>query len=109
MTLVAATPLSGGTARVASAVSIAGLTKRFAVRRTWAAAARAPLVKETRVALQSVDLEVREGEFLGLLGPNGAGKTTLFKVLSTLILPDAGGVTVLGHDVVRDPVSTRRL
>ena len=109
MTLVATTPASDRTVRVARAVSIAGLTKRFLVRRTWGAAARAPLARETRVALANVDLDVSEGEFLGLLGPNGAGKTTLFKVLSTLILPDAGTATVLGRDVVRDPLMTRRL
>jgi ABC-2 type transport system ATP-binding protein len=90
-------------------VSIAGLTKRFFVRRTWTAAMRAPLLREKRLALAGIDLEVAEGEFLGLLGPNGAGKTTLFKVLSTLILPDAGSATVLGQDVVRSPAGTRRL
>ena len=108
MTLVAAT-LSRPVARTASAVSINGLSKRFAVRRSWSAAMRAPLRRETRLALSSIDLEVAEGEFLGLLGPNGAGKTTLFKVLSTLILPDTGRATILGHDVVDDPAATRRL
>ncbi len=108
MTAVASTLPSRG-ARTATAVSIVGLSKRFPVRRTWSAAVRAPLTVERRLALASIDLEVREGEFLGLLGPNGAGKTTLFKVLSTLILPDAGRATVLGYDVLRAPEQTRRL
>jgi ABC-2 type transport system ATP-binding protein len=95
--------------QVASAVSIAGLSKRFPVRRTWSATMRAPLTRDRRLALANIDLEVAEGEFLGLLGPNGAGKTTLFKVLSTLILPDAGRATVLGQDVVRNPGRARRL
>jgi ABC-2 type transport system ATP-binding protein len=108
MTLVARPTLLRST-RTASAISIVGMSKRFAVRRTLSAAIRAPLARETRLALAHVDLEVNEGEFVGLLGPNGAGKTTLFKVLSTLILPDAGRAAVLGHDVVRSPASTRRL
>ena len=108
MTLVA-TPTAVRATRTTSAVSIVGLSKRFRVRRTLAAAVRAPLTWETRLALSNIDLEVNEGEFLGLLGPNGAGKTTLFKVLSTLIMPDTGRATVLGHDVVRSPASARRV
>jgi ABC-2 type transport system ATP-binding protein len=108
MTLVA-TPTGPRATRTTSAVSIVGLSKRFRVRRGLAAAVRAPLLRESRLALANIDLEVNEGEFLGLLGPNGAGKTTLFKVLSTIILPDTGRASVLGHDVVRSPATTRRL
>ncbi|MEW5934449.1 MAG: ATP-binding cassette domain-containing protein, partial [Bacillota bacterium] len=42
------------------------------------------------IALDGVDLEVREGELFGLLGPNGAGKTTLIKILATLLYPTSG-------------------
>jgi len=52
------------------------------------------------VALDGVDLRVHPGEFFGLVGPNGAGKTTLLKCLSALILPDAGGGAVNGHDIL---------
>ncbi len=60
-------------------------------------------------ALDGVDLEVEEGSILGLLGPNGAGKTTAIRILATLLKPDAGGATVGGYDVVRQPGQVRRL
>lgn len=56
---------------------------------------------ETR-AVQDVSLRVEAGELFGLIGPDGAGKTTLFKILVTLLLPEAGRATVAGRDVVRD-------
>ena len=60
-------------------------------------------------ALKGVNLAVRQGEFFGLLGPNGAGKSTLISIVAGLTRHDAGRVTVLGHDVVRDYRATRRL
>ncbi|MEP6831935.1 MAG: ABC transporter ATP-binding protein [Gemmatimonas sp.] len=53
-------------------------------------------------ALNNVSFEIAPGELFGLVGPDGAGKTTLFRVLTTLLVPDAGSATVLGRDVVRD-------
>jgi ABC-2 type transport system ATP-binding protein len=53
-------------------------------------------------ALGGVSLTIEEGEFFGLLGPNGAGKTTLISIIAGLIRPDAGQVTIHGHDVVSD-------
>jgi len=58
--------------------------------------------KDPIVALDDINLEVKEGELFGLLGPNGAGKTTLLKILATLLLPTAGRVSVLGYDVEKD-------
>ena len=52
-------------------------------------------------ALKDVSLSIDEGEVFGLIGPDGAGKTTLFRILATLILPDAGIATVDGYDVMR--------
>jgi ABC-type multidrug transport system ATPase subunit len=60
------------------------------------------------VALEDVSLAVRPGELFGLVGPDGAGKSTLFRVLTTLLVPDAGTATVLGLDVVRDLWELRR-
>ena len=60
------------------------------------------------VALDGLDLLGAEGDVLGLLGPNGAGKTTLVRALTTLLRPDSGRATVLGHDVVADPFAVRR-
>jgi ABC-2 type transport system ATP-binding protein len=60
------------------------------------------------IALDALDLEVRDGEFFGLLGPNGAGKTTTIGILTTRVLPTSGSATVAGFDVLRDAVEVRR-
>jgi len=52
-------------------------------------------------ALNNVSFEVGKGELFGLIGPDGAGKSTLFRILATLLLPDSGTATVIGHDVVK--------
>jgi ABC-2 type transport system ATP-binding protein len=59
------------------------------------------------MVLESVDLTVAEGAIFGLLGPNGAGKTTIVRILSTLIAPDAGQISVAGHDLTADPDGVR--
>jgi ABC-2 type transport system ATP-binding protein len=59
-------------------------------------------------ALDSVSLEVGRGEVVGILGPNGSGKSTLVRVVSTLVVPDAGSVEVFGVDAVRHPKRVQR-
>lgn len=84
-------PPSGRTS-VVKALQTIGLTKRYG-----------PLV-----ALDTVSLQVEEGEIFGLLGPNGAGKSTLVGILTGLVLPSAGQARILGrpHD---DPAARREV
>ena len=61
------------------------------------------------VAIDDVSFEVSRGEIFGLLGPNGTGKSTLIRLISTLLIPDAGEIRVFGHDVVRDEMAVKRM
>ncbi len=54
------------------------------------------------VALKDLSFSAGAGEVLVLLGPNGSGKTTALKLISTMLLPDAGSVCVAGLDTLRD-------
>lgn len=58
-------------------------------------------------ALDAVSFSVEKGELFGLIGPDGAGKTTLFRLLATLLNPDAGSATVDGFDIVDDYLAIR--
>jgi ABC-2 type transport system ATP-binding protein len=58
--------------------------------------------KAKTVAVDNVSLSVNKGELFGLIGPDGAGKTSIFRMLTTLLLPDAGSATVDGYDIVKD-------
>lgn len=59
-------------------------------------------------ALSHVNLEIRQGEFIGLLGPNGAGKTTLIQILSGLVRATQGSVCVMGFDVQTASAQSKR-
>jgi len=75
-----------------SIVRVSGLTKRFG----------------DLTAVNDVSFEIAEGEIFGLLGPNGAGKTTTISMISCLIEPNAGDITVDGHQVRKDPTNVKR-
>ncbi len=59
-------------------------------------------------AVDGASFAVRKGEVFGLLGPNGAGKTTTIGVLMTSVLPTSGKASIMGIDVVRDPIEVKR-
>jgi ABC-2 type transport system ATP-binding protein len=59
------------------------------------------------IAVDNVSLAVEKGALFGLLGPNGSGKTTMIKMLTGQTRPTGGLVTVLGLDVVQDPIGVR--
>ena len=61
------------------------------------------------VAVSGIDLEVRAGSFFGIVGPNGAGKTTTLSMVTGLLRPDAGTVTVNGIDVWANPFAAKRI
>jgi len=63
---------------------------------------------EPTVALRDISFRVQTGSVLALLGPNGSGKTTLLKLISTMLLPDAGRVIINRAETHRDPQQVRR-
>ncbi|MGQ0548419.1 MAG: ABC transporter ATP-binding protein [Armatimonadota bacterium] len=77
--------------RNGTAIRCKGLTKRF----------------EGLVAVDGLDLEVREGEIFALVGPDGAGKTTLIRMLCGALAPDSGEAMVAGRDIVADPEAVK--
>jgi ABC-2 type transport system ATP-binding protein len=60
------------------------------------------------LAVDHVNLTVAPGQFFGFLGPNGAGKSTTIKMLTGLLAPSEGRMTILGTDLVADPVTVKR-
>ena len=79
-----------------NAVSVNQLTKIYAKNST-----------NPVVALNELNLEVKEGEIFGLLGPNGAGKTTFINILSGTVIKTKGNVNVWGFDIDKNPRQVR--
>jgi len=61
------------------------------------------------VAVDGIDLSIKEGELFSLLGPNGAGKTTAIKMLCCLLRPSSGTATVMGRDINEDPMAVKQI
>src|SRR5437764_7430066 len=59
-------------------------------------------------AVDGIDLQVESGQFFGFLGPNGAGKSTTIKMLTGLLAPTSGRMSLLGIDFARHPVEIKR-
>ena len=59
-------------------------------------------------AIDDISFEVKKGEIFGFLGPNGAGKTTTINILSTLLKPDGGSVSIDGYDVMLEEEAVRQ-
>lgn len=79
-----------------SAVTVDNLTKVYKTK------------KETVKAVTQVSFHVAGGELFGIIGPDGAGKTSLFRMLTTLLLPDAGSATVDNSDIIKDYKTIRQ-
>ena len=65
--------------------------------------------KEIIRAVDDISLDVNVGEIYGILGANGSGKSTLIRLISTLLLPDAGSIHVFGDDVVTHSLKVRQV
>jgi ABC-2 type transport system ATP-binding protein len=70
---------------------------------------RALVKRFERPAVDGLDLGVRAGEFYTLLGPNGAGKTTTLRMVTGLLMPDSGAISVFGIDALADPVAAKQV
>ncbi len=90
------------------ALGIEDAVKYFGVERRRFRWTKEP-AKEPVKAVDHISLEVRRGEIFGLLGANGSGKSTLIRLISTLLIPDAGRITVFGHDVRTEEKTVKRL
>ena len=91
------------------ALDVCRVSKEFRLGRRVPLGRRNGSARRVHRAVRDVSFRVQVGEIYGVIGANGSGKSTLIRILSTLLLPDAGEVRVFGHDAVRDAPSTRPL
>ena len=59
-------------------------------------------------AVDNISLEVKSGQILGFIGPNGAGKTTTMKMVTGILKPDSGVITINGHDITQEPLAAKQ-
>jgi ABC-2 type transport system ATP-binding protein len=90
-------------ARLTAAVSLERVHKTFPVAFGYAAFLRQRGRLPLRTALEDVTFRVAPGELFGLLGANGAGKSTILRLLSGLVVPDRGRITIDGIDSIANP------
>ncbi len=75
-----------------SAITVQNLTKHFG----------------DVTAVDHINFSVKKGEIFGFLGPNGAGKTTTIRILTGLLKPDGGTASIIGYDVLRNPIEAKQ-
>lgn len=63
--------------------------------------------KET-LAVDDLSLTIKDGQIVGFIGPNGAGKTTTIKMLTGILRPDAGSISINGYDIIKEPIQAKR-
>lgn len=63
--------------------------------------------KGTKKAVDSLNLEIKNGEIFGFIGPNGAGKTTTIKMITGILIPDEGEIEINGHSLKSDPIAAK--
>jgi ABC-2 type transport system ATP-binding protein len=98
-----------GSADESRPLDVRSVTKTFRRRRRRALARGLRGEREFHTAVDGVSFAIAPGEIFGLIGANGSGKSTLIRVLSTLLVPDSGAVSVFGRDALREPLSVRPL
>ena len=92
------------------AIEIKNVSKRFVKKEGWTLPWRRNNGRRKIVrAVDGVSFQVERGEIFGVLGPNGSGKSTLVRLISTLLIPDEGQITVFGHDVQREEMEVKRI
>lgn len=85
--------MSDGPASATAAISVRGLSKVF----------------RNRPAVDGISFDVARGRFFGFLGPNGAGKSTTIKMLTGLLRPTTGEISIEGHPLERDLLEVKRI
>ena len=91
------------------AVVIDGVTKIFKKSRPLLRRRNKKEEKREVRAVDNVTMTIKRREIVGILGSNGSGKSTLIRILSTLLIPDSGHVTIFGYDVEKDERTVQRL